>query len=137
LTAPEPVAAEDGEEDAAALELAALAEVAAGALDVAAGALDELEELHPAAAKPRKAAPTTASRARGDRNVNMITTLASATCGAQQALTVVFRTVTSRSVAIAAGLRLPDIATTNRARHWAFITMTASNGRRMMAGKLR
>jgi hypothetical protein len=85
LTAPEPVAAEDaeGEEDAAALELAALAEVAAGALDVAAGALDELEELHPAAARPRKATPTTASRARGDRNVNMIPTLASATCGAQ------------------------------------------------------
>jgi len=78
LTAPEPVAAEDadGEEDAAALELAALAEVAAGALD-------ELEELHPAAARPRKATPTTASRARGDRNVNMITTLVSATCATQ------------------------------------------------------
>jgi hypothetical protein len=85
LTAPEPVAAEDadGEADAAALELAALADVAAGALDVAGAALDVLEELHPAAARPRKATPTTVSRARGDRNVNMIPTLASATCGTQ------------------------------------------------------
>jgi hypothetical protein len=131
LTAPEPVAAEDadGEEDAAALELAAL--------DVAAGALDELEELHPAAARPRKATPTTASRARGDRNISMITTLAIATCMTQADLTALLGTATSRFVIKATGLGLPDNGTTKRARRWAFTTMTASSGRRMMAGKLR
>jgi hypothetical protein len=64
LTAPDPVgaaAADDAADDDAA--------VAAGELDAgAADELDELEEeLQPAAATPRKARPTTASRARVDR----------------------------------------------------------------------
>jgi hypothetical protein len=61
FTAPDPVGAAAALEDVAAL--------AAGELDVLAGAeLDELEEeLQPAAARPRKAKPATASRARVDR----------------------------------------------------------------------
>jgi hypothetical protein len=62
LTVPVPVGAAD---DAAGDDAA----VAAGELDAgAADELDELEEeLQPAAASPRKARPTTASRARVDR----------------------------------------------------------------------
>ena len=63
FTAPDPVAAEEAEagaDDAAEPDVAGADE------------LDELEEeLQPAAASPRKARPTTASRARGDRCVNM------------------------------------------------------------------
>jgi hypothetical protein len=54
----------------AAAALEDVAALAAGELDVLAGAeLEELEEeeLHPAAARPRKAKPATASRARVDR----------------------------------------------------------------------
>jgi hypothetical protein len=93
LTAPEPVADEEADEDAdgddaAVLELAALA-------DVAAGVLVELEEeLHPAAARPRKATPTMASRARGDRNESMITTLAIVTCAMQPGTAPTDRTLT-------------------------------------------
>jgi hypothetical protein len=63
FTAPDPVgaaAADDAADDDA---------LAAGELDeLAADELDELEEeLQPAAASPRKARPTTASRARVDR----------------------------------------------------------------------
>jgi hypothetical protein len=68
LTGPDPVAAADAAaEEGALLGAAADEEEAAGADE-----LDELEEeLQPAAASPRKANPTTASRARGDRDVGM------------------------------------------------------------------
>jgi hypothetical protein len=73
FTAPDPV----GAAEAAALD--------ADALDAAgADELDELEEeLQPAAASPRKARPTTANRARVDRYVSMLLTLATATCVTQ------------------------------------------------------
>jgi hypothetical protein len=62
---------EDEDEDEAAGELAAeLVEL-------------EEEELQPAAASPMKARPTTANRARVDRYVSMMPTLAIDTCGSQ------------------------------------------------------
>jgi hypothetical protein len=63
FTAPDPVAAAD-----------ALGELAADEL--------EEEELQPAAS-PMKASPTTTSRARVDRYVSMMPTLATVTCEAQ------------------------------------------------------
>jgi hypothetical protein len=69
------VAADEAEAEAAG-EDAALGELAAD--------VDELEEeLQPAAASPMKASPTTANRARVDRYVSMIPTLATVTCEAQ------------------------------------------------------
>jgi len=77
LTAPEPVAEDDGEAagDDAALDAGVLA----------AGALDELEfELQAAAVRPRHAMPSAAaSRRRDDRNVGMTLTLAINTCVTQ------------------------------------------------------
>jgi hypothetical protein len=67
LTAPDPVgaaAADDADDDDAAVAAGAAGELDAGTADE----LDELEEeLQPAAASPRKARPTTGSRARVDR----------------------------------------------------------------------
>ena len=74
FTAPEPVGADEAEAYAAGDD--------AGALD--ADELEELEEeLQPAAASPMKARPTTANRARVDRHVSMMPTIATTTCGAQ------------------------------------------------------
>jgi hypothetical protein len=72
------VAADEAEAEAAGEDAApdALGELA---VDV-----DELEEeLQPAAASPMKASPTTANRARVDRYISMIPTLATVTCEAQ------------------------------------------------------
>jgi hypothetical protein len=81
LTAPEPVAEDDG--DAAADVAAALdaGVLAAGALDE----LDELEdELQAAAVRPRHAMPSAAAtRRRDDRNIGMYSTLAIETCVTQ------------------------------------------------------
>jgi hypothetical protein len=78
LTEPDPV----GEEEAEA-EAEAAAEVA-DELAAAAVELDELdEELQPAAASPIKARPTTTNRARADRYVGMLSTIATVTCGTQ------------------------------------------------------
>jgi hypothetical protein len=75
------VAGDDAEAEAAGDDAALDAE-ALGAL--AAGELDELEEeLQPAAASPMKARPTTTNRARVDRYVGMMPTIAIATCGTQ------------------------------------------------------
>jgi hypothetical protein len=63
-------------EDASALDAGALGELAAEVLD-------ELEELQPATASPMKARPATTNRARVDRYVSMMPTLAIATCEAQ------------------------------------------------------
>jgi hypothetical protein len=83
FTAPEPVGPAEAEAEAAGDDAAAAADelVAAGADE-----LDELEEeLQLAAASPRKARPTTANRARADRYVSIIPTIASATCVSQPA----------------------------------------------------
>jgi hypothetical protein len=81
FTAPEPVGADDAEAEAAG-EDAALDAGAAG--ELTADELDELdEELQPAAASPTKARPTTTSRARVDRYVSMMPTIAIATCATQ------------------------------------------------------
>src|ERR1700739_2635985 len=89
LTAPVPVAVDDAEAVAAGED----ADVAG---ELVAGELDELEEeLQPAAASPMKARPTTANRARVDRNVSMMPTIASATCVPQPSPTPLIRTVTS------------------------------------------
>jgi hypothetical protein len=81
LTAPVPVAVDDGE--AGADDDAAL--VAAGLDAAGADVLDELEdELQAAAVRPRHAMPSAAaSRRRDDRNIGMILTLAIETCVTQ------------------------------------------------------
>ena len=51
---------------------------------------DEDEELHAAAARPRHVMPSTAAtRLLDDRNVRMLSTLASVTCAAQEEETLV------------------------------------------------
>jgi hypothetical protein len=50
--------------------------------ELAADVVDE-DELQPAAARPIKARPATANRARVDRNVSMVSTLATVTCAPQ------------------------------------------------------
>jgi hypothetical protein len=81
FTDPVPVGAAEEEAEAAG-EDTALEAGAAG--ELAADELDELEEeLQPAAASPRKARPTTTNRARVDRYVSMMPTIASVTCEAQ------------------------------------------------------
>jgi hypothetical protein len=72
LTAPDPVAEGDAE---AADDADVLGELAADVVDE--------DELQPAAASPIKARPATANRARADRNVSMVSTLATATCAPQ------------------------------------------------------
>jgi hypothetical protein len=83
------VAAGEAEAEAAGEDAAldALGELAAD--------VDELEEeLQPAAASPMKARPTTANRARVDRYVSMMPTIAIVTCGTQPDMSAIVRTVT-------------------------------------------
>src|ERR1700741_1694335 len=82
FTAPDPVAADEAEAEAAGEDAAAEAR---GEMAGDVGGGEEPDEpLQPAAASPMKARPTTATRARVDRYVNMIPTLAIGTCGTQQ-----------------------------------------------------
>jgi hypothetical protein len=93
------VAADEAEAEAAGEDAAldALGELAADE--------DELEEeLQPTAASPMKASPTTANRARVDRYVNMMPTIAIVTCGTQPDMSAIVRTVTCYSLVRRPGL---------------------------------